>query len=186
MQAAMEAAPVINGRQLVWATPDEVKNFCPRCSSSEHKAKDCDDIQFRGRKPTPKALISTYKKHGIVTAATKQADQDNKNNSRNTTSRTRNRSASRNRSDNSSGPSKSVSYADAAKGTNLDSSIHAPVNPSQGKNKNQLNNISPDIINTLLATVQQATTELQSITQRINNWEAAFASQQEELKQQST
>ena len=34
--------------------------------------------------------------------------------------------------------------------------------------------------------MQQATTELQSITQRINNWEAAFASQQEELKQQST
>ena len=68
----------------------------------------------------------------------------------------------------------------------MDSSIHAPTNPSQGKNKNQLNNISPDIINTLLATVQQATTELQSITQRINNWEAAFASQQEELKQQST
>src|SRR5437763_12381558 len=130
-----------------------------------------------GQKLTPKALISTYKKHGIVTAATKQADQDNRNNAKKTTSRSRNRSISRNRSDNSSGPSKSVSYADAAKGTNLDLSIHAPTNPSQGKNKNQLNNISPDIINTLLATVQQATTELQSITQRINNWEVAFASQ---------
>ena len=154
MQAAIEAAPTLSGRQLVWATPDDVRLFCPKCSSPEHKAKDCNDMQFRGRKPTPKALISTYKKHGIVTAATKQADQDNRNNAKKTTSRSRNCSVSRNRSDNSSGPSKSVSYADAAKGTNLDSSIHAPTNPSQGKNKNQLNNISPDIINTLLATVQ--------------------------------
>src|SRR6266513_5787001 len=186
MQAAIEAAPTLSGRQLIWATPDDVRLFCPKCSSPEHKAKDCNDMQFRGRKPTPKALISTYKKHGIVTAATKQADQDNRNNAKKTTSRSRNRSVSRNHSDNSSGPSKSVSYADTAKGTNLNSSIYAPTNSGQGKNKNQLNNISPDIINTLLATVQQATTELQSITQRINNWEAAFASQQEELKQQST
>src|SRR6266480_4331657 len=116
MQAAIEAAPTLSGRQLVWTTPDDVRLFCPKCSSPEHKAKDCNNMQFRGRKPTPKALISTYKKHGIVTAATKQADQDNRNNAKKTTSRSRNRSVSRNHSDNSSGPSKSVSYANAAKG----------------------------------------------------------------------
>src|SRR6266480_4298613 len=102
MQAAIEAAPTLSRCQLVWATPDEVRFFCPKCSLPEHKAKDCDDMQFRGCKPTPKALISTYKKYGIVTAATKQADQDSKNNTKKTTSRFRNRSVSRNRSDNSS------------------------------------------------------------------------------------
>src|SRR3954452_14712186 len=75
MQTAMELTPILNNRQLVWDYPENVKNFCPRCSSPEHKAKDCDDIRSRGRKLTPKVLIDVYKKHGIVNAATKQADK---------------------------------------------------------------------------------------------------------------
>ena len=78
MQAALESAPVLNGRQLIWAKPEDVKTFCPRCSSPAHRAQDCDDAASRGRKPTPKAILNTYKKHGIVTAATKQAAQEDK------------------------------------------------------------------------------------------------------------
>src|SRR2546430_3197752 len=39
MQSAMKTAPALNGRQLVWASPDDVRLFCPKCSSPEHKAK---------------------------------------------------------------------------------------------------------------------------------------------------
>src|SRR2546423_1844065 len=78
MQAAIEISPILNGRQLVWEQPDNVRNFCPRCSNPGHKAKDCDDIRSRGRKPTPKALLDVYRKHGIVNAATKQANKQMK------------------------------------------------------------------------------------------------------------
>src|SRR3954447_12192250 len=71
MQAAIEISPTLNGRQLIWEQPDNVRNFCSRCSNPEHKAKDCDNIRSRGRKPTPKALLDTYRKHDIVNAATK-------------------------------------------------------------------------------------------------------------------
>src|SRR5439155_19608296 len=78
MQAAIEISPTLNGRQLIWEQPDNVRNFCPRCSNPEHKAKDCDDIRSRGKKPTPKALLDVYQKYGIVNAATKQADKQMK------------------------------------------------------------------------------------------------------------
>src|SRR6266480_4784193 len=55
MQSALESASTMNGKQLVWATLDEVKTFCPRCSSPLHKAQNCDDAASRGRKPTSKA-----------------------------------------------------------------------------------------------------------------------------------
>src|SRR3954469_4609452 len=73
MQAALKISLTLNNHNLVWKSSSNVKNFCSRCSSPEHKAKDCDDICSRGRKLTPKALINVYKKHGIVNAATKQA-----------------------------------------------------------------------------------------------------------------
>ena len=146
MQAALESAPTINGRQLVWAKPEDVKTFCPRCSSPNHRAQDCDDAASRGRKPTPKALVNTYKKHGIITAATKQAAEEAKRQR----SQSRQRSGSRSRSQvppNASSSSsssisppinKSVSYADSAKNSDLDLSIHAPPSSShnnKGKGK---------------------------------------------------
>ena len=75
MQVAMEITSVLNSSSLIWDTPDNVNRFCSRCSSSEHKAKDCDNSKSRGRKPTPKALLNVYKKHSIVNAATKRADK---------------------------------------------------------------------------------------------------------------
>src|SRR3989337_2064639 len=75
MQAAMEIPPTLNGKQLIWDSIDNVKNFCPKCSSPDHRAKDCDTFKSRGRNFTPKALVAQYKKFGIVTAATKQFDQ---------------------------------------------------------------------------------------------------------------
>src|SRR3954451_11796772 len=48
MQAALELIPTLNGRNLIWEYPNNVRNFCSRCSNSDHKAKDCDDICSRG------------------------------------------------------------------------------------------------------------------------------------------
>jgi len=202
MQAALESAPVLNGRQLIWAKPEDVKTFCPRCSSPAHRAQDCDDAASRGRKPTPKAILNTYKKHGIVTAATKQATQEEKRQR----SQSRQRSTSRQRSqappDISSSSSsssstssppinKSVSYADSVKNNNLNSSIHAPPSSSRHKGKGKdiergpenTNSLalSQDTIKQLLNTVQQATTELNKLTYRINQWDAKFAAQQEAI-----
>src|SRR6266480_738166 len=202
MQAALESAPVLNGRQLIWAKPEDVKTFCPRCSSPAHRAQDCDDAASRGQKPTPKAILNTYKKHGIVTAATKQATQEEKRqrsqSRQRSTSRLRSQappdisSSSSSSSSTSSPPiNKSVSYADSVKNNNLNSSIHAPPSSSRHKGKgkdiergpesaNPLA-LSQDTIKQLLNTVQQATTELNKLTHRINQWDAKFAAQQEAI-----
>ena len=75
MQAAIELTFILNGSSLVWTSPDNVNKFCSRCSSPDHKAKNCDNIKSRGRKLTPKALLNVYKKHGIVNAVTIRADK---------------------------------------------------------------------------------------------------------------
>src|SRR2546421_9536637 len=36
MQAAIEISLSLNGRQLIWEHPDNVRNFCFRCSNPEH------------------------------------------------------------------------------------------------------------------------------------------------------
>src|SRR5688572_10250428 len=112
MQAAMETAPILNGKQLIWDSIDNVKNFCPKCSSPDHRAKNCDSFKSRGRTSTPKTLIAQYKKFGIVTAATKQADfqrQQNRNRSSSNNNRSRSRSRSNNWASSSSNPSFSSS-----------------------------------------------------------------------------
>ena len=96
MQAVIEISPTLNGRQLIWEQPDNVRNFCSRCFNPEHKAKDCDDIRSKGRKPTPKALLDVYRKHGIVNATTKQADKQMKQ-QQHYASRARSQSRSRSR-----------------------------------------------------------------------------------------
>src|SRR3954452_15347375 len=48
MQAALELTFTLNRRNLIWKHPNNVRNFCSRCSNSDHKAKDCDDIHSRG------------------------------------------------------------------------------------------------------------------------------------------
>src|SRR5437764_2221145 len=125
MQSAMEITPSLNGVSLIWDSPENVNKFCPRCSSTEHKAKDCDNSKSRGRKPTPKALLNVYKKHGIVNTATKRADKQQRSGPRNGSQF---RSQSRNRPDNytaNTNKGKSVSYADAVvSSSSINSSIH--------------------------------------------------------------
>ena len=75
MQFALELILTLNERKLFWEHLNNVRNLCFRCSNPKYKAKDCDDMCSRSRKPTPKALIDVYKKHGIINAATKQADK---------------------------------------------------------------------------------------------------------------
>src|SRR5207248_1993101 len=199
MQAALESAPVLNRRQLIWAKPEDVKTFCPRCSSPAHRAQDCDDAASRGQKPTPKAILNTYKKHGIITAATKQAtqeDQRQRSQSRQqSTSRLRSQAPPNNSSSSSSTSSspnyKSVSYADSIKNSDLNSSIHAPPSSFHSKGKGKLieqgpgntkpSTLSQDTIKQLLHTVQQVTTELNKLTNRINQWDEKFAAQQEAI-----
>ena len=185
MQAAMEVAPILNGKQLVWDSPDNVRNFCPKCSSPGHRAKDCDTFRSRGRNSTPKALIAQYKKFGIVTAATKHADQQRQQTRNRSSSKNRSRSRSRSNirnsssvnpssssssSTNSNNKGKNVSYADAASGkgsNNLNNSIHAPKNINSKKN-NQHNASTNDRFNQVLDTILQ---QITLVSSRILQWE---------------
>src|SRR4051812_2363404 len=156
MQTAIEIAPSLNNRQLIWDSPDNVRNFCPRCSNLEHKAKDCDDIRSRGRKPTSKVLIDVYKKHGIVNAATKQADKQlQQQQQKNSKARSRSRSRPRPPSNvEFSVPSNSIdtppnSYADALnKGTSgLNNSHHESGNRNNKQQTPPINNNTPPLRN---------------------------------------
>ena len=191
MQAAMEVPPTLNGKQLIWDSIDNVKNFCPRCSSPDHQAKDCDAFKPRGRTSTPKALVAQYKKFGIVTAATKQFDQQRQQNRNRSSSKNRSRSRSRstNRNPSSSNLSsssssvpnnlnnkgKSVSYADAASGkgsTNLNNSIHAPKNNTSRKNANHNSANTSDRFNKVLDTILH---QITLVSTRIIQWEQTYA-----------
>src|ERR1044072_9035154 len=52
MQAAMEISCSFNNKNLIWTTPELAKNLCIRCSSPNHKSKECDTQESRGRKRT--------------------------------------------------------------------------------------------------------------------------------------
>src|SRR4051812_39647727 len=192
MQTAMETTPTLNNRQLIWDSPDNVRNFCPRCSSPEHKAKDCDDIRSRGRKPTPKVLIDVYKKHGIVNAATKQADKQlhlQQQQQKNSNARSRSRSRPRPPPNvEFSVPSNSIdippnSYADALnKGSSgLNNSDHASGNrnnrqqtPPINNNTPPSRNISKDSLNEIYACMKQAEKRINDLTTRMDQWKCAL------------
>src|SRR2546423_1047237 len=190
MQAAIEISPIVNGRQLVWEQPDNVRNFCPRCSNPGHKAKDCDDIRSRGRKLTPKALLDVYRKHGIVNAATKQADKQLKQQQQ-CASRARSQSRSRFRrpqveftptTTQIDNELSAESYADALNnGPNgLNNSAHAPNNRSnKGKamasnaNTKQLSISSTNEIVTFINTIEH---KLNHLTKRMDQWKVTLDS----------
>src|ERR1044072_8323740 len=183
---AMDVSPILNGRQLIWNLLSNVRNFCPRCSSPAHKAKDCDDIRSRGRKPTPKVLINTYKRFGIVNAATKSADrQTQAQQQRNTRERSRSRSRSQPRV-NFQKQGKPSSYANALKNvhqqaSNLDSSIHAPKN-NKGKEpvRHQQHSTlqQPSLNSGSLTEIQKymqfMKNELDVLTNQMNGWKQAY------------
>src|SRR3954471_149209 len=149
MQAALELSLTLNNHNFIWESFANVKNFCSRCSNSEHKAKNCDDIRSRGRKPTPKVLIDVYKKHGIVNAVTKQADKQlQQQQQKNSKARSRSRSRPRPPSNVefsvplNSNENPLNSYANALnKGSNgLNSSVHAPDNRNNRQQTPPANN----------------------------------------------
>src|SRR5215213_10542903 len=57
---AMKITLSLKGRKLSWILPDEVKNLCVRCASSEHKTQKCTAFEDRGRKPISKAIQNNY------------------------------------------------------------------------------------------------------------------------------
>ena len=186
MQAAMEITPVLNSSSLIWDTPDNVNRFCSQCSLPEHKAKDCDNSKSRGRKPTPKALLNVYKKHGIVNTATKRADKQQRSGPRNGSQF---RSQSRNRPDNytaNTNKGKLVSYTNAVVGSSsINSSIHAPNNNSNntGPNNRKLQNhpISQGNINQMSNIMHQAMQRLDRLVSKMSEWETAFNTLEDRL-----
>src|ERR1044071_5605031 len=141
MQAAMEISCSFNGRNLIWTTPDLAKNLCIRCSSPDHKSKECDAHESRGRKRTPRDKQALYNRYNIPNRSNNSRSRNNNNNNNNnrnnrdrsrSASRSRSRSRSRNNKKSSTLPSQSdnkkkVTYADAA-GSSLDQSVHSPNN----------------------------------------------------------
>jgi hypothetical protein len=195
MQAALEIAPTLNNRQLIWDRPDNVKNFCPRCSNPDHKAKDCDDIRSRGRKPTPKALINVYKKHGIVNAATKLADKQTQQQQR--TSKAKSRSRSRSRRPNvdfapntTDQGTPAGTYAEVLNnGPNgLNNSVHAPQNRNNTNNNKEKEtsnnnnirtlplNLSKESIKDIAIYMKQVEEKLNKLTENMSQWKEALDS----------
>ena len=92
LDAATEMKFMLRKRELHWCGPDDVTKLCPRCSSLNHSAKDCDafNSRGRGRSNTPKSLLNNYER--FKPAGYKPISNNQENN------RSRVRSASRSRS----------------------------------------------------------------------------------------
>src|ERR1043165_271741 len=141
MHAAIEISCSFNGRNLIWTTLDLAKNLCVRCSSPDHKSKECDAQESRGRKRTPRDKQALYNRYNIPNRSNNNRSRNNNNNNNNnrnnwdrsrSASRSRSRSSSRNNNkfstlSSQSDNKKKVIYADAA-GSSLDQSVHSPNN----------------------------------------------------------
>src|SRR3954453_21982720 len=58
--AAMEITCSLKGRHLQWILLSEVKDLCVRCASKDHKTKECDAFEERGRRTIPKNVQNNY------------------------------------------------------------------------------------------------------------------------------
>ena len=171
LQNAKDIQRSLKGKELLWDHPENVKKFCIRCSSPDHASKECDSIQSRGRKPTPKHIAAAYKRFNHdVPSSRGHYTRNPSNSNRRTNSTNRDRSNSRSRSrgrnnnnnNNNNNKNKSnnkKSYADVASSSSsfssnnsLNASIHAPPNNSnnsKGKDKQTTSNVNPALIQTL-------------------------------------
>src|ERR1044072_2420132 len=136
MHVAMEISCSFNNRNLIWTTPDLAKNLCIRCSSPDHKSKECNAQESRGRKRIPRDKQALYNRFNIPNCSDNNRARNNNNNTKNnrersrSASRSRSRSKSRNNNQSFASPSqndskKKVSYADVTE-SSLDQSIHSP------------------------------------------------------------
>src|SRR5436305_14388214 len=56
----MELTCSLKGCHLQWILPSEVKNLCVRCASKDHKTKECDAFEERGRRTISKNVQNNY------------------------------------------------------------------------------------------------------------------------------
>src|SRR5436305_14101258 len=138
MQAAMAISCSFNGKNLIWTTPDLAKNLCIRCSSPDHKSKECNAQESRGRKRTSWDKQALYNRFNIPNRSDNNRSRNNNYNNRNMRDRSRSasRSCSRSRSRNNNklntssfqkDSKKRVTYEDATN-SSLNQSIHTPNN----------------------------------------------------------
>src|ERR1044072_8594576 len=183
LQNAKDIQRILRGKELVWDLPENVKKFCLRCSSPEHSAKDCDNVQSRGRKPTPKHIAAAYRRynHDVPSSRGRNnnfANNNNNNNRRSNSnnrahSNSRSRSRSRNYNNNNNNKKSYADVASSSTNTSLNASIHAPSNNSnnnKGKGKQVNNDVNPQLINTLT----KAMDRLEFLTGQLTVWQLAI------------
>src|SRR5439155_2655343 len=56
----MELTYSLKGRHLQWILLSEVKDLCVQCASKDHKTKECDAFEERGRRTIPKSVQNNY------------------------------------------------------------------------------------------------------------------------------
>src|SRR4051794_39979198 len=58
--AAMKITCSLKGRYLQWILSSEVKDLCIRYAFKDHKTKECDAFEKRGRRTIPKNVQNNY------------------------------------------------------------------------------------------------------------------------------
>src|SRR4051795_12456626 len=150
--AAMEITCSLKGCYLQWILLFEVKDLCVRCASKDHKTKECDAFEKRGRRTIPKNVQNNYARfkpvgyvkpplsksgesftsrsrfHSHSHSRSRQSNNNKVNNKENMTSHNNNKqNDNSNMSPNESSTSnnaKSVTYADHVASPSLQTSIH--------------------------------------------------------------
>src|SRR2546429_9695613 len=56
----MEITCSLKGCHLQWILPSEVKDLCVQCASKDHKTKECDAFEERGRRTISKNVQNNY------------------------------------------------------------------------------------------------------------------------------
>src|SRR4051794_9192700 len=152
--AAMEITCSLKGRDLQWILPSEVKDLCVRCASKDHKTKECDAFEERGRRTIPKNVQNNYARFKPVGYVKPPSSNSEGSLSFRSHSRSHSRSRSRQSNNNNvinkgimashninqqndnsnmnhnesltSNNTKNVTYADQVASPSLQTSIHAP------------------------------------------------------------
>src|SRR4051812_40313223 len=152
--AAMEITCSLKGHHLQWILPSEVKDLCVRYASKDHKTKECDAFEERGRRTIPKNVQNNYarfKPVGYVKPLSSKSEgsffsrshscshsrsrsrQSNNNNANNKGTMASHNINQQNDNSNmnhneslTSNNTKNVTYADQVASPSLQTSIHAP------------------------------------------------------------
>src|SRR3954471_16299419 len=149
----MEITCSLKGHYLQWILPSEVKDLCVRCAFKDHKTKECDAFEERGRRTIPKNVqnYARFKPVGYVKppssksegsfssrshsrshscSRSRQSNNNNANNKGIMTSHNINQQIDNsNMNHNESltlNNTKNVTYADQVTSPSLQTSIHAP------------------------------------------------------------